>query len=334
MKRKSLDTTKDVKKAGGSDLIPTGCTMLNLALSDNPYGGYVKGCIVNIVGDRSSGKTFLSWNVLAAMNADTFFNGYDLCYDDAERRLRIAVEKMFGKKIRGRVKLEETDLIEDYYDRIQKKLDKKKPFVDILDSFDSLDDRESAKSKELKKDYPTKTALFTQMFRKIKGGVRKTDSLIVVVSQVRKTIGIVFGPKQYRTGGEALGHNSTYEHWLAQKGLVLKKGKETGIHVLLRITKNSATGKLRDVAFDILYDYGINNIGSMIDWMVEEKFWKKEKDKAIIDVGPDFGGRTTRDRLVKEIDREGREDELISRVAVCWKEVEDSIRTDLKPRYR
>lgn len=342
--RKSLDiaekksewkVTQDEfdQRESAKDLIPTGCTMLNLALSDNPYGGYAKGTIANIIGDRSSGKTFLSWNVLAEMNADSMFDKYDLCYDDAERRLRIAVEKMFGKKIRKRVVLEETDLIEDYYEKVQKRLDGKRPFVYVLDSFDSLDDRDSAKRKELKKDYPVKTALFTEMFRKIKGSVRKTESFINIVSQVRRNIGVVFGPKQRRTGGDALGHYCAYEHWLAQKGHVFRKDKEVGTGVLLRITKNSVTGKLRQVHFDILHDYGINNIGSMIDWMVEEKFWKKEKDKAMIDTGSDFGGETTRDRLVKEIDKEGKEEDLIRIVARCWKEVEDSIRTNLKPRY-
>lgn len=336
--RRSLDIGEEVgaNEKGANqketDLIPTGSTLLNLALSDNPYGGYAKGTIVNPIGDRSAGKTFLSWNIFAEMVSGDSFDEYSLYYDDAERRLRIAIKKMFGKRTKDRVQLEESDTIEDFYETVQGILRKKSPFVYVLDSFDSMSDRAERKKKELEKDYPVKTALFTEMLRKIAGGVRNTDSLIVILSQVRQTIGVVFGPSKRRTGGDALGHYASYEYWLAQRGLVLRKKKEMGTHTQLRVTKNSVTGKLRTVEFDILHDYGVHNIGSMVDWMVSEGFWQQEKGKQKLDTGDDYGS-TTRERLIKKVDEEGREPELIGIVAECWAKVEREIATDLKPRY-
>lgn len=329
--RKSLDIGEEAGRKE-TDLIPTGSTLLNLALSDDSYGGYAKGTIVNPIGDRSAGKTFLSWNIFAEMATSGLFDEYSLYYDDAERRLRIAIEKMFGKRTKDRVQLKESDTIEDFYETVQGLLSKKSPFVYVLDSFDSMSDRAEMGKKELEKDYPVKTTLFTEMLRKIAGAVRKTDSLIVIVSQVRQNIGVKFGPSKKRTGGLALGHYCSYEEWLAQKGLILRKGKEVGAHVQLKITKNSVTGKLRTVEFDILRDYGIHNIGSMIDWMVSEGFWQQEKGKQKIDTGDDYG-TTTREKLVKRIDEENKELELIGIVAECWEKVEREIRTDLRPRY-
>jgi len=335
-KDQALNTTKDSYPR--SDLFPTGCTLLNLALSDDPYGGFAKGTFANFIGDRSSGKTFLSWSILAEINAYPDFEDYDLYYDDAEHRLRIAVKKMFGSNILDRVQLMESNIIEDYYNFIRGRLDKKKPFVDILDSFDSLEDREAAKRKELKKDYPAKTALFTEMFRKVKSAIRYTESFLVVVSQVRENIGVMIGPKKRRTGGDALGHYAAYEIWLIQKGLVISKGLTVGTHTLVKITKNNVTGRLGEVEFDILRDYGIDDLGSMIDWMCNKGFWKREKGKQNIDLGDDFsditqGKQITRNKLRKAIDERKSKSDLISIVTECWRQLEDEVKTDLEPRY-
>jgi len=316
----------------GKDLFPTGSTLLNLALSDDPYGGFAAGCLANIIGDQSSGKTFLSWSIFAEMNADDAFKDYVLYYDDVEQRLRIAVEKMFGKKISERVVIEGSDLIEDYYSSILQKFKKKRSFVHVLDCLDALSDREEKKREELKKDYPAKTNLLTEMLRKIKAELRQTSSFLVIVSQTRENIGVVFGPKKRRAGGRALGHYDTYEMWLSQRGEIAKKGREVGVHVNVKITKNSMTGKLREVKFDILHDYGIDDVSSMVDWMCDEGFWLKEKGKQTIDTGKDFGVYT-RDKLISMIDKEKREGELIGIVAACWKQLEDEVRTNRRPRY-
>jgi len=64
-------------------LIPTGCTTLNCALSDNPYGGYRKGTIVNAIGDSSAGKSILAFTTFAAANA-AGLHKYRFIFDDAE----------------------------------------------------------------------------------------------------------------------------------------------------------------------------------------------------------------------------------------------------------
>jgi len=329
---------EEVERRAG--LVPTGSTLLNLALSDNPHGGYLLGTMVNVVGDSSAGKTFLCWNMFAEVCRRSEFDGYELIYDDAEGKLQIPIERMFGKKTAERVEwkgiseeLPASDTVEDFDVAVRELLDGGKKFIYVLDSFDALSDREELKKKELKRDYPAKPRLASQMFRKICGRINGTQSLLVVVSQTREKIGVMFGEKKSRSGGRALRFYSMHELWLAVKSHIKRKDREVGVRVLAKTKKNHLTGKLREVEFDIFHDYGVDDIGSMIDWMVGEGFWIKLKSGTTIDTGGDFG-KGTKNKLIKLIEEDERElDKLIKLVGQCWEEVELSIRTDRRPRY-
>ena len=80
-----------------SDLIPTGSTLLNLSLADDPYGGYGMGTIVNLVGDRDTGKTFLALNMFAEVVRDRRFDKYALEYRDIEGKMQIPLVKLFAE---------------------------------------------------------------------------------------------------------------------------------------------------------------------------------------------------------------------------------------------
>jgi len=172
-------------------LFPTGSTMLNLALSDDPYGGYVPGSMVNIVGDSDAGKTFLLWHLFAESVHNSRFDDFLLNYDEPESKMRLAVRKLFGSKIDKVERGPEinSDLIEEFDVKMRLLLKKKRPFIYGLDSFDSLSDKEEKAKEELKRDYPLKPRLASELFRKICGDLRKQNSLLVVISQTRTNIG-------------------------------------------------------------------------------------------------------------------------------------------------
>lgn len=315
------------------ELVPTGSTLLNLALSDNPYGGWKLGSIVNLVGDTDAGKTFLDLNMYAELVKVKQFDDYRLIYDEPEQKLSIPIAKFYGQATEDRLEMDiGSDLIEDFHVTMMKILKEGEPFIYSLDSFDSLDDKEAREKKELKRDYDNKPRLANELFRKIKGKIRNTNSLLVIVSQVRDVIGVTFGPTKRRAGGKALGHTVIQEVWLAVKNQVKHKNKQVGVHVIAKVKKNHLTGKKRQVEFEILEDYGIDNVGSMIDWMVLEQFWEKKKGEKKIDTGDDFG-IWAKKKLSKHIDENDLESKLITIVAECWKKVEDDLKTDRKPRY-
>lgn len=325
--------TIDLLREQSVDLVPTGATLLNLALSDNPFGGYKLGSIVNLVGDTDAGKTFLDLNMYAELVRDKRFDDYRLIYDEPEQKLQIPIAKLFGQSVEDRIEFDiASDLIEDFHVTMMEILKSEKPFIYSLDSFDSLDDKEARAKTELKRDYDNKPRLANELFRKIKGRIRLTNSLLVIVSQVRDVIGVTFGPTKRRAGGKALGHTVLQEVWLAVKNQVKHNKKQIGVHVIAKVKKNHLTGKKRQVEFEILEDYGIDNVGSMIDWMILEGFWKKPKGSTKIDTGDDFGVWTKKN-LCKHIDDEALEAKLITIVAECWRKVEDDLKIDRTPRY-
>lgn len=338
------------------DLIPTGSTLANLALSDNPYGGWRRGSIGNLVGDRDTGKTFLALNMFAEANLLDYIDDFSFDYDEPEQKLDIPMELLFGEHTVNRINTDDaSELIEDFYLTIERRLKKAEetPFIYVLDSFDSLSDAEEMKKTELKRDYPAKPRLASELFRKVKRRIRQTGSFLLVVSQVRQNIGVMIGDKYARSGGKALGHYATQEAWVAVIRKLKKKDRQNGVHVKFKTKKNHYNGKLREVEFDIVHNYGVDDIGSMIDWMVKEGFWKK-KDQSI-NTGDDFYELmdeaskqffsvkanknkkfkgATKERLSRHIDENNLENELIQIVANCWKEIEDSLIMDRKKKYK
>lgn len=339
-----LDDIDWSKFKRADDLIPTGSTLLNLALSENPYGGWVAGSIVNIVGDSHAGKSFLAWQTLAEVSNSDLFSDYELIYDDCESAMHFNIEKLFGSRTKDRVYYDErTELVETCFYAMKEKLKGKSPIVYVVDSLDGLSSREETEKSEKeigKRDYPDKPRILSEQLKQVASLVDNTKSLVMIISQTRQNIGVMFGPKKRRAGGDALRFYSTHEMWLAVGEHIRQKGRDVGIVARIKVSKNKLTGKQREVEVPILVDYGIDDVGSMIDWMIEEKFWQqqkkekgKEENKSPIDTLSDFGVSMTRDKLIEYFDDVPRLETLKEVVAECWMRVEGEIATKRRPRY-
>jgi len=299
-----------------------------------PDGGFKLGTIVNIVGDSHAGKSFLLWHILAECTYNDRFKDYHLIYDDAEAALSIPIGNLFGSKVVDRVDVDgHSDYMESFFVNIRKLIKKEKSFIYGLDSLDALKAKEEdEKSDETigRRQIPNEPRIFTQVLRHINDDISTTNSLLVVISQTKKAIGVMFGDKLRRAGGDALRFHSHHELWLAVRKHEKRKNRDVGILCRVKIKKNKLTGRQREVTFPLYVDYGIDNIGSLVDWMVEEEFWgKKKKGMTIFS---DYGDMS-RAKLIEYIESNNMEDQLISLVAEKWNEIESSIRTDRKRRY-
>jgi len=317
-----------------SDLVPTGSTLLNLALSGQSIGGFKLGTIVNVVGDSHAGKSFLAWHLLAECVYSKKFKDYELIYDDAEAALSIPIRSLFGKRVEDRVRMDiRSDYLEDFFVSIRKVLKKGKPFIYVLDSLDSLKAKEEdEKTDDLvgKRQIPDVPRILTQVLRRMNDQISDADSLLLIVSQTRKAIGVMFGDKLRRAGGDALRFHSHHELWLAVKGHERRKGRDVGVICRVKIKKNKLTGRQREISFPLYVDYGLDDIGSMVDWLVDEDFWVKEKGSRTVKT--DYGN-ITREKTIKFIEDNNLESELRKMVEDKWNEIEDSIKTDRKRRY-
>lgn len=347
--------TKKKKERGlrSRDLLHTGSTLLNLACTDKPEGGFTKGRYFFIVGDSSSGKTFLGLTCLAEAAKNPHFNQYRFVYDNAEDGALMDIERFFGKEVTARLEPPAMEgglpvfssTIEEFYYHVDDALESDRPCIYILDSMDALSSEDEGskfqvqktahrKGKEAAGSYGDgKAKKNAAGLRQLLPRLRETGSILIVLNQTRDNLGFGF-EKKTRSGGHALRFYATLEIWLSVVEKLTKtvKGKkrQLGIISRVKIKKNRVTGKERSVQVCIYHSYGIDDIGSCIDYLIEEKHWKSQGGTI---KAPEFDFSGTREQLVKLIEDENSEVDLRRIAGRVWNEIEDACGLSRKRRY-
>jgi len=324
-------------------LVPSGSTLFNLMCSDKTKGSFALGTMVNVIGDTSSGKSMLALTLLAEVCKYKRFAEHRLCYCDVEAALSFNIPRLFGRKLDQRLEFPEVETIQDFHSDFFETLDGDNPCIYILDSFDALTSSEeldrsqkTIAAKKKGKEGPgsygqEKTRGLSGILRQIVRKIRSTDSLLIIISQVRQNFNAGFyGAKYVRTGGQSLGHYASHEVWLGARGKLKRNERVIGRITSPKATKNRLTGKVREVEFPIYYDYGIDDIGSCIDFLVREKFWKKKGNK-IIASGLNFIGLQA--KLIKHIEQKQLERNLKRLVGQCWNKIEMNLKLNRKDKY-
>jgi len=336
-----------------TDLLSTGSTLLNLACSGNRLGGFAKGKYHFIVGDSASGKTWASLTCLAEAAINKNFDEYRFIYDNAEDGALMDIERFFGSGVATRLEPPESDgevpvyseTIEDFYFHVDDAIKEGKPFIYILDSMDSLssftEQDKFQEEKEASRKGKTTTGSFgdgkakknSANLRKLMPALRKSKSILIIINQTRDNLGFGF-EKKSRSGGHALRFYATLEIWLSIKGkmkrTVRAKEREIGITCKVQVKKNRFTGRLRTVELPLYHSFGIDEVGSCVDYLVSEKHWPKKGNT--IDAH-DFKESMTREKLIKFIQDENLESDLSEIVADVWNNVEKECSVERKSRY-
>jgi RecA/RadA recombinase len=361
--KKMLKQKKPKREA--KQYLSTGSTMLNLACSGKPNGGFLKGLYYYLVGDSASGKTFLSLTCLAEAANNKNFDNYRFIYDNSENGALMSIEQFFGKKVMNRMeppKMSKTgpvfsSTIEEFYYHIDDAIQKGTPFIYILDSMDSLtskaeiskfNEKKTAhrKGKDTTGSYGDgKAKVNSEYMRKLMTPLKKSESILIVISQTRDNLGFGF-EKKSRAGGHALRFYACMEIWSSIRGQLSKtvKGKprQIGIACKLQVKKNRQTGAIRSVETPIYHSYGIDDIGACVDFVVEEGHWSTiaEKDEAGKKIkggsaikASEFEYEGKREALIKHIETEGLEKDLRSIVGDVWSEIEEACTVKRKRRY-
>lgn len=328
--------------------LSTGSTLFNLALSDKADGGYQLGKVANLIGDSSTGKTLLALTALAEATIRPEFDDYELILDDAEAALEFDIENLFGSKLQERINWKGIDEDNpssktpyDFYGNITRLVREGKKFIYVLDSLDSLSSVEEqerasdiADGKAIGGSYKMeKPKALSEVLRNIVRDIKDTQSLVIIISQTRDNIGFgaMFTPK-VRSGGRALKFYCSYEIWLAMKGTEKAKDRVIGSVVEAKITKNKYTGKIREAQFPIYYSYGLDDISSCIDFLIQEKVFNRPKGKQLIDA-PALDLNLTLPKLIKEIEEKNLQPQLKQIVEQTWTLIEAGIALDRMAKY-
>jgi recombination protein RecA len=331
------------KDSSSPILIPSGSTLLNLALSDTINGAYKPGTMVNLIGDSSSGKSFLAWTMFAEIARSPIFAHYVRVYDEPEHAFFMDMAKLFGLSEDSVTTDVFSDAIENWFINLMNQINNKDSFVYVLDSFDALnsnDEKEKIeeliKKGEMPGGYGTdKAKISGQVLRNAVGEISNTGSLLFIISQTRDKIGVMFGDKKTRSGGRALKFYATHEIWMAVKEHIKHKkhkDRSIGVQVIVKCKKNKLTGKERTIEFPILYDYGVDDITSMVEFLKKEGYWRGTEGHMTGYLG-DEEITGSLESIVKLIEDDNLEEALKQEVYKAWMEIENSMLTNRKPKY-
>lgn len=339
--------TVSVKKIDPPNLVNCGSSLLNLACTDSVEGAFPLGSIITIPGRTDSGKTILALTCLACCANDSRFNDYKLIYDDVESKMKINIPYVFNKNTENRIQKPlygTSSSIQNFETNICRAVES--PCIYILDTPDALttdEEMEKIHKKMLKmvknpeeikqisgSYHMEKAKMLHQTLREINDRIEKNRSLLIMLQQVRDKMGIAFGRQEETAGGRAPAHYSALRIWMTPAGRIKSKDEKVGTKVIAQVEKNHFTGKLREATFSIYYDYGIDDIGSIVDWMISQEYWKKDGRDIYIE---ELGLKLSRSKLIQMVESEYLEDELKRIVQKHWNKREESLKLNRKRRF-
>ena len=266
-----------------------------------------------------------------------------MVYNNVEGVMDFPLEKMYGEDFVKSVEWVSSKTCEEFGRDVQRRVENLKSGECLLYVIDSLDATVSSAQKKrnedaLKADKDEDAAYGTEKAKYFSGAFfnnlcemqQNKDATLFMVSQLRENITTGFMAEKYkRTGGKALDFYSHQVVWLRVKDKLKKtfKGQEKilGVRVVALFKKNKCAMPYREAEFNILFNYGLDNIGSMADYL----FGQREK-------GIEFNGESFKDKkefisFIEEDD--SAEEQLINSVEEQWFEIENELKPKRKKRF-
>ena len=245
------------KKLEKIPAIPTGSLGLDLALG---IGGLPRGRVVEIYGPESSGKTTLTLEVIAQCQK----LGGTAAFIDAEHaldpvyaeRLGVNVEELLiSQPDTGEEALEITDILVH------------SGGVDVLviDSVAALVPKAEIEGDMGDSNMGLQARLMSQALRKITGNVKKSNTLVIFINQIRHKIGVMFGSPETTSGGNALKFYASCRLDIRRIGTVKEGDEVVGNETRVKVVKNKVSPPFKQAEFQIIYNKGINRLGELLD---------------------------------------------------------------------
>ena len=304
------------------EAVSTGSLGLDIALG---IGGLPKGRVCEIYGPESSGKTTLTLHVIAEMQK----TGGTAAFVDAEHALDPAYAEKLGVNIddllvsqpdNGEQALEITDMLV------------RSNAVDIIviDSVAALTPKAEIEGDMGDSHMGLQARLMSQALRKLTGNIKRSNTMVIFINQIRMKIGVMFGSPETTTGGNALKFYASVRLDIRRIGAIKKGDEIVGNETKVKVVKNKVSPPFKLAFFEILYGEGISREGELIDMGVEHNLVEKagswysyngekigqgkEKVRVFLQENPEIANtieQQLRDKLIVKPSREQVIDDIV-----------------------
>jgi len=252
-----------------SDIVPvsSGSLGLDIALG---IGGLPRGRVVEIYGPESSGKTTLCLSVVAEIQK----TGGVAAYIDAENALDPVYAQKLGVNV-GDMLISQPDTGEQALEIADMLVRSGGVDIVVIDSVAALVPKAEIEG-EMGDQLPGLQArLMSQALRKLTGNIKRTNTLVIFINQIRMKIGVMFGSPETTTGGNALKFYASVRMDIRRIGAIKKGDEIVGNETRVKVVKNKVSPPFKEALFDIMYGQGISREGEIIDMGVEHGFVEK-----------------------------------------------------------
>ena len=256
-----------------SEWVSSGCSMLDLAISNRPYGGFPVGRITEITGLEASGKSLLAAHTLA----ETQKKGGLAVYIDTESATSSEFLTAIGVDLKTMLYVP-LETIEEIFETIEtivegvRKSDKDRLVTIVVDSIMGASTKIEMSAEYDKDGYATsKSIILSKAMRKVTNWIARERICLIFTNQLRTKLGVSFGDQWTTAGGKAIPFHASVRLRLKNTGMI--KAKVSGVEQVVgsktnvQVVKNRMGPPLRSVDYEIYFDSGIDDYGSWLTMM-------------------------------------------------------------------